>query len=503
MGLFYNFFYDSNVFPLFKQWGITLSILKAIALLNIFLLSLTKQHLLMRYTSLLTIALLLWAFCGFSQSDDSLFFRNMSEDILQSGKAYENLRFICKKIGSRLSGSPQAQKAVEATMQMLKDAGADTVYLQPLLVPHWVRGTKEIAYIEMAGGKRKQLNLCALGNSVGTGKKGVAAGIIEVGSFTELDSLGEAGVKGKIVFFNYPMKASYIETFYAYGESGRYRTQGPSKAAKYGAVGVVVRSLASNPDDYPHTGVTVYNDSFPKIPAVAISTNDAIWLSRQLKLKMRTNAYFQTNCAMLKDAPSFNVVGELLGQEFPQEIISVGGHLDSWDLAEGAQDDGAGIVQSIEVLRAIKATGIKPKRTIRAVMFMNEENGGRGAEKYLELAKLNKEQHIFGLESDAGGFTPRGFSFDAKPGQMEKIMSWKNLFYAYGVYDFGKGGGGADIGPLKSIGAVVAGLRPDSQRYFDIHHAATDVFEGVSRRELHLGAFNMAALIYLVDKYGL
>ncbi len=457
----------------------------------------------MSYKCILAIVLLNCTVPGFCQTEDSLFLRKMSADVMQSGKAYENLRFICKKIGPRLSGSPQAQKAVEATMQMLKDAGADTVYLQPLKVPHWVRGTKETGYIEMAGGQKKQLKLCALGNSVGTGAKGVAAGIIEIRDFKELDALGEAGIKGKIVFFNYPMNSSYIETFYAYGESGAYRTRGPSKAAVYGAAGVMVRSLASNPDDYPHTGVTVYNDSFPKIPAVAISTNDAIWLSHQLKLKMLTKAYFQTNCKMLEDAPSFNVVGELRGQEFPQEIISVGGHLDSWDLAEGAQDDGAGVVQSIEVLRAVKASGIKPKRTIRAVMFMNEENGGRGAEKYLELAKLNKEQHVFGLESDAGGFTPRGFSFDGKAEQVEKIMGWKNLFYPYGVYDFGKGGGGADIGPLKSIGAAVAGLRPDSQRYFDIHHAATDVFEGVSRRELHLGAFNMAALIYLVDKYGL
>ena len=438
-----------------------------------------------------------------AQQDDSLVIKKIADDVLTYGKAYDNLRYICKKIGPRLSGSTNAQKAVEATMKMLKDAGADTVYLQPCMVPHWVRGEKEKGFIQMAGGTKRELHLCALGNSTGSGKKGVTAGVVEIRSFAELESLGTAVIKGKIVFYNFPMNPTYIKTFYAYGESGGSRTRGPANAAKFGAIGVMVRSLASNTDDYPHTGVTIYNDSFPKIPAVAISSNDAEWLSRQLKMKMQLTAFIQTNCAMLADAPSFNVVGEIRGNEFPKEIISVGGHLDSWDLAEGAQDDGAGVVQSIEVLRAIKKTVVHTKRTIRAVMFMNEENGGRGAEKYLELAKENNEQHMFGLESDAGGFTPRGFSFEAPDKTFEKISGWKNLLYPYGVYEFTKGGAGADIGPLKTIGAVVAGLNPDSQRYFDVHHAATDVFENVSRRELHLGALNMAALVYLADKYGL
>ena len=446
---------------------------------------------------------LLFSLATLAQNEDSLTIRKIANEVLTNGKAYDNLRYLCKKIGPRLSGSTNAQKAVEATARMLKEAGADTVYLQPCMVPHWVRGAKERGYIQMAGGTRRNLNLCALGNSVGSGKKGVSAGIVEIKSFAELDKLGTALIKGKIVFFNFPMNPTYIETFNAYGESGRSRTTGPAKAAKYGAIAVMVRSLASNPDDFPHTGVTIYNDSFPKIPAVAISTNDAEWLSQQLKMKMQLKAFIQTNCANLPDAPSFNVVGEIRGSKFPEEIISVGGHLDSWDLAEGAQDDGAGIVQSIEVLRAIKTVVLKPQRTIRAVMFMNEENGGRGAEKYLELAKANKEKHLFGLESDAGGFTPRGFSFDVPEKAFEKMKGWENLFYPYGASNFTKGGGGADIGPLKTIGAGVCGLRPDSQRYFDVHHASTDVFENVSRRELHLGALNMAALVYLVDKNGL
>jgi carboxypeptidase Q len=433
-----------------------------------------------------------------AQKEDSITIK-----VLTNGTAYENLRYLCKKIGPRLSGSANAQKAVEATARMLKDAGADTVYLQPCMVPHWVRGEKEKGNIQLANGIKHDLKLCALGNSLGTGKKGVTAPVIEVKSFTELDVLGTSVIKGKIVFLNFPMNPTYVETFRAYGESGIARWAGPSQAAKYGAVATMVRSMASNPDDYPHTGVMQYNDSFPRIPAVAISTNDAIWLSKQLKLKMVLTAYIQNTSAMLPDVPSFNVVGEIKGAEFPDEFITVGGHLDSWDLAEGANDDGSGCVQSIEVIRALKATGIKPKHTIRAVMFMNEENGGRGGDKYLELAKANKEKHVFALESDEGGFTPRGFNFDVKDEQFEKLLQWKELFYNYGVYFFRKGGSGSDIGELNKVGAALSGLSPDTQRYFDIHHAVTDTFENVSRRELHLGALNMTALIYLVDKYGL
>jgi hypothetical protein len=451
----------------------------------------------------LTTIVLLFSGAVTAQTNDSVTIKRISDEILTHGTAYENLRYLCKQVGPRLSGSSQAQKAVEATFKMLQEAGADTVYLQPCMVPHWVRGDKEKGAVTLTDGAKYQLHLCALGNSKGTGKKGLTAPVIEVKNFDELNKLGTDGIKGKIVFFNFPMNPTYIRSFMAYGESGAYRTRGPARAAKYGAVGVMVRSLASNLDDFPHTGATLYNDSFPKIPAVAISTNDAEWLSKQLKNNEVVSAYFRTTSAMLPDAPSFNVVGELRGSAIPAEIITVGGHLDSWDLAEGAQDDGAGCVQSIEVLRSLKALGIKPKRTIRAVMFMNEENGGRGAAAYLAQAKLRNEKHIFALESDAGGFTPRGFGLDMSDDNRTKIAGWKNLFHNYGVYEITAGGGGSDIGPLKQIGASLAGFSPDSQRYFDLHHAATDTFEAVSKRELHLGAVNMAALIYLVDKYGL
>lgn len=445
---------------------------------------------------------LLFLLHGFSQQNDAFIARRIADEIMTNSTAYENLRYLCKKIGPRLSGSAGAEKAVLATAKMLKDAGADTVYLQPCMVPHWVRGAKESGYILTAGSARYPLNLCALGNTVGTGAAGVKAPVIEVQSMQQLHQLGNA-VKGKIVFFNIPMNPTYIRTFRAYGEAGIGRRDGPAQAAKYGAIAVMVRSLASNIDAHPHTGATRYNDSFPKIPAVAISTKDAEWLSATLKSNKSVQAFFKTHCTTLPDAPSYNVVGEIKGTEIPGEIITVGGHLDSWDLAEGAQDDGAGCVQSIEVIRALKALGIKPKRTIRAVMFMNEENGSRGAQAYLDNAKAKNEKHLFALESDAGGFTPRGIGLDMPEEKRNRILNWKHLFVAYGVYDFFAGGGGADIGPLKQIGTALAGFSPDSQRYFDLHHAPNDVFEAVSKRELDLGAVNMTLLIWLVSEYGL
>ncbi|MBC7535464.1 MAG: M20/M25/M40 family metallo-hydrolase [Ferruginibacter sp.] len=447
--------------------------------------------------------LLLFSVASYAQNSDSILIKKIADEILINGVAYENLRYLCKQIGPRLSGSVNAQKAVLATAKMLRDAGADTVYLQPCMVPHWIRGEKESGYIETNSNKKYQLHLCALGNSVGSGKTGVKGEVVQVTNFAELNRLGEAGIRGKIVFFNIPMNPAYVSTFQAYGEAGIGRRSGSAQAARYGAVGVMVRSLASNVDDYPHTGVTQYNDSFPKIPAVAISTSDAEWLSKELSKKNPLNAWFQTTSKMLDDVTSFNVIGELRGEKYPAEIITVGGHLGSWDLAEGAQDDGAGVVQSIEVIRALKAAGIQPKRTVRAVLFMNEENGGRGAEAYLQAAKQKKEQHIFALESDGGGFTPRGFGLEMNEIQVNKVQQWKSLFYPYGVYQLAAGGSGSDVKPLRQIGTPLAGLNPDSQRYFDLHHAATDIFESVSKRELHLGAVNMAMFVWLVSEYGL
>ena len=441
---------------------------------------------------------------SFAQKNDSLMLKKISDEALKNGQCYSNLSYLCTKIGNRISGSPQAAAAVEYTYQLMKSYNFDTVYLQECWVPHWVRGTTEKAKI--IGSKNygdAEMTICALGSSVPTPIGGITAEIIEVKSFEELKKLGTAGVKGKIVFFNVAFDQTKISTGSAYGEAVKYRWAGPSEAARYGAIGSVVRSMSTTTDDFPHTGNMGYNDSLPKIPCCAISTLDADMLVKVLKSEKNVKFYFELNCQTLPDVKSYNVIGELKGTQFPDEIITVGGHLDSWDKGHGAHDDGAGCMQSIEVLRIFKTLGIKPKRTIRAVMFMNEENGGKGADKYLEIAKLNKEKHLLAIESDAGGYSPRGFGMTMSIEQKKKVKTWKDLFLPYGVYDFEGEGGGADINDLKTIGCALMGLRPDAQRYFDLHHTDNDTIDKVNERELELGAAAMAMMIYLVSEYGL
>jgi hypothetical protein len=331
----------------------------------------------------------------------------------------------------------------------------------------------------------------------------LTAKVILVNSFDDLEKKKDS-LKGMIVFYNYKFNPTYVQTFRSYGEASTYRGSGPSRAAKYGAAAVIVRSMSHSVDNNPHTGATRYDTTYAKIPALAVGLRDADWLSEQVQNNKIISLTIKTNAHFLPDTIGHNVIGELIGSEFPDQIITIGGHLDSWDPAEGAHDDGAGVVHTIEILRAFKALGYKPKHTIRFVLFMNEENGLRGGAKYAQEAKEKNEKHIFALESDAGGFTPRGFSFGGTPEQLKKLQAWVPLLYPYGIYEITNGGGGADIGPLnRTFQTPVAELAPDSQRYFDYHHARNDVFENVNKRELELGAVNMAALIYLIDKYGL
>ena len=424
---------------------------------------------------------------------------------LLNGQAYEWLDYLTNRIGSRLSGSLGAERAVAWTKAELDALGLDRVYLQPVKVPKWVRGAKEFALIETAPGVTFNVPITALGGSVATPSVGLKAFVVEVQGIEELKALGREQIEGKIVFFNRPMQADLISTFQAYSGCVDQRYSGAKEASAYGAVGVIVRSMNLRLDDLPHTGAMSYGDQdvSKRIPAAAISTNAAEKLSKLLKLEPNLKFLFRQQCKTYPDVWSHNVIGEITGSEFPNEIIVVGGHLDSWDLGDGAHDDGAGVVQSMEVLRLFKATGYKPKRTIRVVLFMNEENGLRGGNAYADNALLTGERHIFALESDAGGFTPRGFSFNCSDEEFAQIESWKPLFKPYLIHYFEQGGSGADIKPLKNKYNVLAGLRPDSQRYFDHHHAENDTFDAVNKRELELGAATMTSLIYLYDTYGL
>ncbi|MDO6432948.1 M20/M25/M40 family metallo-hydrolase [Flavitalea sp. BT771] len=464
---------------------------------------------------LLTAALILFLVTGIGPdvraqaSEDSAFLRRLADVILTDGKAYEDLRVLTKTVGPRLSGSAGYYKAEAWGQKAFQAANADKVWLQECMVPHWVRGGRDSASFEVPSGAgtvsrasgRHGLDILALGNSVGTGPKGITAPVVLIHSFEELQQRKDE-VKGKIVFYNYPFNPTFVETFRSYGDAVRYRVFGPSQAAKYGALAVLVRSMSHSVDNNPHTGALVYNDSFPKIPAAAVGLQDADKLAAAIGHGGEVRVFLRTPAHMLADTAAHNVIGEIRGSLSPEEYITVGGHLDSWDPAEGAMDDGTGCVQSIEVLRAFKAMGYTPKHTIRAVLFANEENGGRGGDKYMEEAKAKGERHLFALESDAGGFTPRSFSMGVSDTQLAAIQPWLKLLRPYGVYEFAKGGGGADVDPMQKLGVAVGELRPDSQRYFDYHHSRKDVLEVVNKREMELGAFNMAALIYLVDKYG-
>ena len=452
----------------------------------------------------LLLLILLIGFHSYAQNDDEKQLKKIYDAALTEGKAYDWLNYLSNQIGGRLSGSLEAQRAVEYTKAQLDSLGLDSVWLQPVMVPKWVRGIPEFAYMETSPGMTSTVPICALGGSVATPLGGLKANIIEVKGIEELQVLGKAKVAGKIVFYNRPMDPTLISTFEAYSGCVDQRYSGAEEAAKFGAVGVIVRSMNLRLDDFPHTGSMSYGDTAisDRIPAAAISTNAAEMLATTLKLNPETKFYFKQHCKQFDDVESFNVIGEIKGSTHPDEIIVVGGHLDSWDLGDGSHDDGAGCVQSMEVLRLLKLSGYTPKRTIRAVLFMNEENGLRGGTEYADKAKMSSENHVFALESDAGGFTPRGFSFDSSDADLKKIQSWAPLFEPYMIHLFEKGYSGADIAPLKKEGMVLAGLLPDSQRYFVHHHAANDTFEHVNRRELELGAASMASLVYLFDKYG-
>jgi len=459
-----------------------------------------------KYSQIFLLPLFYFTFSAssaFSQTEDSLWIRKIYDEVLLNGKSYQNLEELTSKIGHRLSGSPQAAKAVEWAAQKMKEAGADSVWLQEVWVPHWVRGVQEKGTIVQSNGARQDVPVCALGMSAPTPKDGISAGVIEVNSFDELKKLGEAKIKGKIVFYNCPFDQRHVNTFQAYGEAGKYRWAGPSEAARYGAVASIVRSLSSSDNDFPHTGSMRYNDSLPAIPCAAISTNGANLLSRILKADPGTKFYLKQSCQLLDSVLSYNVIGEMKGTDFPNEIIVAGGHLDSWDQGTGAHDDGAGIVQSIEIIRSLKSLSIKPKRTIRIVAFMNEENGLRGGKKYAQAAKEKNEHHIAALESDAGGFTPYGFSMAGSKEERIKFLQWAPLFKPYNVWHFDYQHGGADISPLEEQGVPVMGLVVDSQRYFELHHANSDTFDKVNKRELQLGAAAMSALIYLLSFHGL
>jgi hypothetical protein len=440
---------------------------------------------------------------GSGQDKDSLVVSSIFKEALTSREAYENLRYLCKDCKGRIAGTPEAAKAVEFTRQVMLDMDLDSVYLQKLMVKRWVRGQVEHCRIISAMFGSEDLTVTGLGLSVGTTDVGLTAGVIEVNGIEDLERIGTKAIKGKIVFFNKPMDPSLLNTFRAYGGAASQRTRGASRAAPYGAVAAIVRSLTTALDDHPHTGVMYYKEGADRIPAVAVSTMGAELLSAWLKEDPELQMHLVSNCKNMPEVRSYNVIGEIRGTDYPEQIITVGGHLDAWDNSEGAHDDGAGCIQAMEVLRLYKSLGIKPKRTVRAVMFMDEEIAQRGGKKYAALAELRNENHYVALESDRGGLLPRGFGIGTTGARLENMLALKKYFSPYGITEFKPGGGGVDIAPLKKFGTPLISFVPDPQRYFDYHHSPNDTFEQVNIRELQMGSAAIASLLYLIDRLGL
>ena len=451
------------------------------------------------------ILLTTFLFFNISHSQDDQIIKNIFDTGFTKSKAYSWLDYLSNEIGGRLSGSYEADLAVKWSKNELEKLNFDKVWLQPVMVPRWVRGPKEFALIETEPGVTFDVPVAALGGSVATPSVGIKSNVIEVMSLEELEKLGKEKIDGKIVFFNRPMNPTFITTFTAYGTAVDQRALGAMEASKYGAIGVIVRSMTLRTDDYPHTGGLTYGalPQSQRIPAAAISTKGADKLSSLLKIKPDLKFLLRQQCKQMPDVQSYNVIAEKKGTTYPDEVILVGGHLDSWDIGDGSHDDGAGVVHSMDLINLFANIGYKPKRTIRVVLFMNEENGLRGSLKYKEIADKDGVNHIFAIESDAGGFRPLGFSFTCNDSNFLKVLEWKKLFAPYFINVFIKGGSGADISNLKKDYNILSGLRPNSQRYFDYHHTEIDTFDAISKRELEMGSSAIASLVYLFDKYGL
>jgi hypothetical protein len=416
-------------------------------------------------------------------------------------KGYEWLKELCK-IGPRLSGSDNSLKAIYWAKNKMEKLGFDSVWLQPVMVPKWVRNNIESAIISHSKKyKGRKLNIASFGGSIATPPNGITAEIVEVKSLDQLKIFGDK-IKGKIVFFNRSFDNSLVSTFEAYGKAVDQRTQGAIEAARYGAVASIVRSVTSQKDNVPHTGVMYYDPIITKIPHAAIGTLDADFLSSAIKEEPDLSINIEMNCENFPDVESFNVIGELRGNEFPDETIVVGGHYDSWDKGCGAHDDGAPCLQTMEILDLFNRLGLKPKRTIRCVLFINEENGLRGAIEYGKYADTAKVKHIAAIEADRGAFTPRGFNITSDSTTVKKLQEWLPILNKAHIDWIRSGGSGGDIAQIKNAKAWF-GFVPDDQRYMDLHHSDNDTFESVHPREMQLGTAAMAILTYLLSEEGL
>jgi carboxypeptidase Q len=449
----------------------------------------------------LVVVLFLMRAVAAAGGPDSALVEKLTATGLRTCDAYAMLARLTTAAPHRLAGSDGAARGVEISRQLMQEKGLSNVRLDPVMVPHWVRGPVEEAAI-LPGGAHDTVHLavCALGGSVPTSPGGIEAEVLEVRSFEELHRRA-ASAKGKIVFFNRPMDPSLLETFQAYGRAVDQRGGGAVEAAMAGGVAALVRSMTLAHDNVPHTGSMGYKDSVERVPGAAVSTVGADSLSALLAREPHLRVRLRLACETLPDVPSANVLGEIVGSEHPEEVIVVGGHLDCWDKGSGAHDDGAGCMQAIEALSLLKRLGLTPRRTIRAVMFMNEENGLRGGRAY--ASDHAGEHHVAAIESDMGGFAPRGISVQGDSALFLGVSRWRPLFAMLGADKFVQGHSGVDISPTVARGVPGFGLDVENHRYFDYHHSDNDTLDKVNPRELEMGAIVEALLCYLISEEGL
>lgn len=423
---------------------------------------------------------------------------------------YDKLAYLCDRIGNRLSGSESLNRAVKWSQEIMQRDGLSNVRLIPVKVPHWVRGAESARLIAP---ETRPLHMLGLGMSVGTPPGGITADVVVVWNFEDLMHLGRSGVRGKIVLFNAPYEG--------YGQTVVYRTNGPSRAAALGAVAVLVRSITPLAMQIPHTGSLTYDESqptIPKIPAAAITLEDAALLARFQGAKIPIRVTLEMAAHMEPDAASNDVMGEIPGREHPEEVVVLGGHLDSWDVGRGAQDDGSGIMASLQAVAIIKKLGLQPRRTIRMVFWVNEENGGRGGQAYRTWLGDKLANHVAAIEMDGGAEAPRGFGFGAEEGggrgrrgnaapsqpsaaeetSMATLQQIGKLLDRIGAGEITRGGGGSDIAPLTREGVPSLGLRTTGEHYFDWHHTEADTLDKVNAEDFRKNIATLAVMSYVL-----
>ena len=407
---------------------------------------------------------------------------------LTQNRAYERLAYLTDRIGNRLSGSTNLERAIAwAVAEMTRD-GLDNVRAEKVMVPHWVRGEESLELLTPVATK---LSLLGLGNSVATPAAGVSAEAVVVRDFGELDALGER-VRGKIVVYNAP--------FTNYGATVQYRLNGASRAARYGAIAALVRSITPVSLQTPHTGAMNYDPQQPKIPVAAITVEAAELLQRLYDRGERPTVRLKMEAKFLADAESANVIAELKGSERPDEVVLMGGHFDSWDVGQGAHDDGGSCIAAWEAIRLLKELGLRPRRTIRVVLFTNEENGLRGGNGYRDAHRAELAKHVFAIESDSGIYRPEGLSLAANAPLLARsnLQEIAKLLAGINADRIGANGGGADIGPIMREGVLGANLEVDGSHYFDIHHTQADTLDKIDPRDLSLCVATLAVMAYTV-----